>query len=168
MKQLLNFSVLFAAIAIAPLAHSSTVVVPGGFANTEGNSNESTSLGFFSNTVQVVYNESVLQAGGLQAGDVLNGLAFRIGGGPPANRPAPNFSVTNYVVRLSTSENSAGSLVDTFADNRGADFTEVRSGALTFNAADFDDSNNGQDEGPNDFGPVITFDNTFTYNGGDA
>ena len=176
MKQLLSFSLFCSAMAVAPLAYSSTIVVPSGStfdsmtfdaATDEGNSNESTSLGGTPNTVQVVFNASVLQAGGLQVGDVLNGLAFRIGGGPSTRRPAPNFTVNNYVIRLSTSLNSAGNLNDTFALNRGTDFTEVRSGALTFNAADYDDSNNGVGEGPNDFGPAITFNNTFTYQGGD-
>ena len=103
----------------------------------------------------------------VQVGAVLTGLAFRIGGGPSANRPAPNFRVDDYVIRLSTSQNSASLLSDTFADNRGADLVIVHSGEVVFNAADYDDSNNGSGEGPNEFGPTIVFDNTFTYNGGD-
>ena len=169
MKQLLSFSLFCSTMAVAPLAHSSTVVVPGEFADLEGTAGgENTALGNFSNTVQVVYNESVLLSSGLQVGDVLNGLAFRVGAG--GTRESPNFSVENYIIRLSTSLNSAGDLADVFASNRGTDFTEVRSGALTFNAADFDDTSTAPSSGPgtpNAFGSVITFDNTFTYNGGD-
>ena len=167
MKQLLSFSLFCSAMAIAPLAHSSTIVLPDGFDVAEGSSNEATSLGGFANTVHVVYNESVLQAGGLQVGDVLNGLAFRIGDGPSSRRPAPNFRVDNYLIRLSTSQNSASLLSDTFSENRGADVVTVHTGEVVFNAADFDDSSNTVGSGPNDFGPVITFDSTFTYTGGD-
>ena len=171
MKQLLSFSLFCSTMAVAPLAHSSTVVVPGEFADLEGTAGgENTALGNFSNTVQVVYNESVLLSSGLQVGDVLNGLAFRVGAAGNPARVSPNFSVDNYIIRLSTSLNSAGDLADVFASNRGTDFTEVRSGALTFNAADFDDTSTAPGSGPgtpNAFGSVITFDNTFTYNGGD-
>ena len=155
-------------MAIAPLAHSATIVLPDGFADTEGPAGgEGTALGGFANTVHTVYNESRLADAGVQVGAVLTGLAFRIGGGPSANRPAPNFRVDDYVIRLSTSQNSASLLSDTFADNRGADLVIVHSGEVVFNAADYDDSNNGSGEGPNEFGPTIVFDNTFTYNGGD-
>lgn len=167
MKRLLSFSVFCSAIAIAPLAHSTMVVIPSDFATEEGSSisGDGTALGAFTNTVHTVYNESVLLAAGLSAGDVLNGLSFRVN----AENAAPNFSVANYTIRLSTSNNSAGNLADSFAANRGAGFTTVRSGALEFNAADYDASSdpNGTPVIPNAFGPVITFDNTFTYTGGD-
>ena len=155
-------------MAIAPLAHSSTVVLPDGLADVEGSAGgEGTALGGFANTVHTVYNASRVADAGIQVGDVLTGLAFRIGGGPSTNRPAPNFRVDDYVIRLSTSQNSASLLSDTFADNRGADVITVHSGEVVFNAADYDHSNNGSGEGPNDFGPTIVFDNTFTYTGGD-
>ena len=103
---------------------------------------------------------------------MLTGLSFRVGAGirTTANtrREAPNFTVENYIIRLSTSNNSALDLSDTFADNRGDDLTVVRSGPLDFNAADYDDSSIALPQGqngrtPNVFGPVITFDSTFTY-----
>ena len=153
------------------------IVIPGNFADIEGTSGgESTALGDFSNTVQTVYNESVLLDSGLEVGDVLTGLSFRVGAGIRAmantRREAPNFTVENYIIRLSTSNNSALDLSDTFADNRGNDLSVVRSGPLDFNAADYDDSSTALPQGdnagaPNAFGPVITFDTTFTYQGGD-
>ena len=42
----------------------------------------------------------------------------------------------------------------------------MRSGPLEFNATDYDDSSPASG-GPNDFGPTIDFDTTFTYQGGD-
>ena len=168
MKQLLNFSVFFSAMAVTPLAYSAMVVLPSDFTDVEGPAGgEGTALGGFNNTVHTVYNASRVAEAGIQVGDVLSGLAFRIGGGPSANRPAPNFRVDDYVIRLSTSQNSALSLSSIFAENRGADAVTVHSGEVVFNAADYDDSNNGSGEGPNEFGPTIVFDNTFTYNGGD-
>ena len=155
-------------MAIAPLAHSSTVVLPDGLADTEGSAGgEGTALGGFANTVHTVYNASRVAEAGIQVGDVLSGLAFRIGGGPSARRPAPNFRVDDYVIRLSTSQNSASLLSDTFSENRGADVVTVHTGEVVFNAADYDDSNNASGAGPNEFGPTIVFDNTFTYSGGD-
>ena len=168
MKRLLSFSAACFVLAITPLAHSQTqVVIPIDFAEEEGTSGgEGTSLGNFNNTVHTVYNESVLAAAGLNAGDVLTGLSFRVNG----SRVAPNFSANDYIIRLSTSQNSAGNLEPTFADNHGTDLTVVRSGAITFDAADYDDSSTAPLGGPgtpNAFGPVITFDTTFTYQGGD-
>ena len=118
-----------------------------------------------SNTVQTVYNASLLGEAGLNAGDVLNGLSFRVN----ATNAAPNFRVDEYIIRLSTSNFSAGNLEDVFEMNRGDDLVEVRSGPLTFSAADFDDTSIAPGRGPgipNAFGAVITFDNPFTYNGG--
>ena len=147
-------------------AHS-TVIIPSAFTNVEGSSSsgDGTALGAFSNTVQTVYNASLLGEAGLNAGDVLNGLSFRVNAGGAA----PNFRVENYIIRLSTSNFSAGSLDADFSANRGADFTTVRSGSLVFNAADYDVSSVATSGSgtPNAFGPVITFDSTFTYQGGD-
>ena len=160
---------------VTEISGDPVIVIPSSFADVEGSSGgEGTALGDFSNTVQTVYNESVLLDSGLEIGDVLTGLSFRVGAGIRAmantRREAPNFTVENYIIRLSTSNNSV--LSDTFADNRGDDLTVVRSGPLDFNAADYDDSSIALPQGqngrtPNAFGPVITFDTTFTYQGGD-
>jgi hypothetical protein len=62
---------------------------------------------------------------------------------------------------LSQSPNAPGNLSATFADNRGADFTTVRSDPLTINAGDFPGGGS-----PNDFG-WITFSTPYEYLGGD-
>ena len=146
---------------------SGLLTIPIQFANTEASSAENTALGNTSNTVQTVFNESALLTSGIEVGDVLTGLSFRVGAG--GDRVAPNFIVDNYIIRLSTSNFSAGNLENVFEMNRGDDLVEVRSGPLTFNAADFDDTSIALGRGPgipNAFGAVITFDNPFTYNGG--
>ena len=168
MKRLLTFSVFCVALAIAPLAAHAQVVIPAAFANEEGNSGgEGTALGNFSNSTQIVYNESLLTEAGLNVGDVLTGLSFRLN----AVDNAPIWSVDQYIIRLSTSQFSAGNLVADFADNRGSDFTEVRSGALSYDGTEYDTSSTADSFGPgapNAFGPSLTFNqSTFTYNGGD-
>ena len=153
-------------MAIAPFANAQ-ITIPNEFANVEGSSGgEGTALGNFDNTVHTVYNASLLAAAGLNAGDVLNGLSFRLNG--PDN--VPIWSVTDYQIRLATSNFSAGDLRNDFADNRGADYTLVRSGALTLVGTEFDGSSTAGSTGPgtpNDFGPLWTFDTNFVYNGGD-
>ena len=155
------------ALAIAPFANAQIVTIPNEFANVEGSSGgEGTALGNFDNTVHTVYNASLLAAAGLNAGDVLNGLQFRLNG--PDN--VPIWSVTDYQIRLGTSNFSAGDLRNDFADNRGADYTLVRSGALTLDGTEFDGSSTAPTAGPgtpNAFGPLWTFDTNFVYNGGD-
>ena len=155
------------ALAIAPFANAqTTAVIHDNFATTQGNGGgESTALGRFTNTVFTVYDQSVVNAAGIFAGDRLTGLAFRVDG----TRDSPNFTVANYEFRLGQSSNSAGSLDDTFANN-GA-LTTVRSGPLDFSAADYDSATattiNDISTAANAFGPEITFDTNFVYNGGD-
>ena len=157
------------AIAIAPFANAQ--VIPIGFADVEGNSGgDGTALGNFDNTVHTVYDASLLAAAGLNTGDVLTGLQFRLN----AVDNAPLWSVADYQIRLATSNFSSGSLDDNFLLNRGSDYTVVRSGALAFDGTEFDTSaiaagtpSTGPGT-PNAFGPVFAFNNAnFTYNGGD-
>ena len=170
MKRLFSFSVVCFAMAIAPFAPlaqgQTTAVIHDNFETNEGNGGgESTSLGRFANTVFTVYNESVVNAAGISAGDTLTGLAFRVDG----TRDSPNFTVSDYVIRLGHSSNSAGSLDDVFANN--GTLSTVRSGALDFDAADYDSATsttiNDISTTANDFGPEIEFDNDFVYTGGD-
>ena len=179
MKRLLSFSVLCFALAIAPPTYSQTVVIPAGFDNVEGNSGgDNTALGNFSNTGQVVYNESLLAAAGLNPGDVITGLSFRLN----SVDNVPIWSVDDYIFRLGTSTNSAGNLDPDFTVNRGSDFVTVRNGPVSYDGTEYDASSEapGLAENdpdfvpgvssliPNAFGEEFTFNvNTFTYNGGD-
>ena len=138
---------------------------------TEGNgSGDGTSLGVFTNTVLQVYNEDLVLSAGINPGDVLTGISFRVSGGPATFNPVPNFQVDNYLFSLGHSLNSAGDLVDDFDANAvGGALTQVRSGPLEFNAADYPQVNpNGASGTGNAFGPVIEFNDAFfTYTGGD-
>ena len=183
MKRLLAFSVFCFAMAIAPFAHSQTTVVPVDFANEEGTSGgEGTSLGIFSNSAQVVYNESLLT--GLNIGDQITGVSFRLNGAGLINlRQAPVWSVDDYIISIGSSLNSAGDLAANFADNRGADFIlGAHSGPVTFDGTEFDTSSTAESTGrnspafqngtntnlvPNAFGFEFVFDTPYTYNGGD-
>ena len=109
--------------------------------------------------MHTVYNESILLKAGLRPGDTLTGLSFRLNG----TNTAPIWTVEDYQIRLATSLNSAGFLDDVFANNRGDDYTVVRSGELTYDGSEYSTS----DTGPHPFGEELTFDTTFTYNGGD-
>ena len=167
MKRLFSFSVVCFAMAIAPFAQGqTTAVIHDNFETNEGNGGgESTALGRFANTVFTVYNESVVNAAGISAGDTLTGLSFRVDG----TRDSPNFTVSDYVIRLGHSSNSAGSLDDIFANN--GTLSTVRSGALDFVAADYDSATsttiNDISTIANAFGPEIEFDDDFVYAGGD-
>ena len=168
MKRLFSFSVVCIAMAIAPFASAQVVTTPIEFLNVEGNSGgDGTALGNFDNTVQTVYNASLLSAAGLNVGDELTGLRFRLN----AVDNAPIWSVEDYQIRLATSNFSAGDLRNDFVANRGADYTVVRSGELTLDGTEFDTSSTAGSTGPgtpNAFGPEFVFnDATFIYNGGD-
>ena len=139
-------------------AHAAVNTLPASFAAVEGNDNEITSLGEASNTAQVVYGESLLIAADIQVGDQITGLAFRVQGG----EVAPIWSVADYQIRLATSLNPPGSLDTNFIANRGGDYVVVRSGPLTYTGTEYPTGGS-----PNTFGPVIPFNTSFTYNGGD-
>ena len=184
MKRLLNFSVFcFVLMAFAPLAQAQrTAVVPGpvtpnlrgvftDFTTTEGNNlGDSNALGRFNNTVFSIYDESLVLAAGINPGDQLTGLAFRVGGGP--SNPVPNFTVEDYFIDLGhalPSIQANVNLNDNFADNAvGGALTRVHEGRVDFNAADYPNTNTSTIDGTaNPFGPSIGFDSAFTYQGGD-
>jgi hypothetical protein len=132
------------------------VVVPAGFGGIEGGSAEGTALGDFSNRVQSIYGTSLLT--GLNVGDVITGLSFRVDSIGPA--PAPQ-TVANYEIRLSKSPNTPGTLSNTLAANRGADEVIVRTGPLTIAAGDYPTGST-----PNAFGVLINFTSPYVYTGG--
>ena len=142
----------------AGLLHAGQHVVPASAASTEGNSNEGTSLGSFSNTIQIVYGANLIAAAGIRNGDQITGLAFRVNAG----WSSPIWSVTDYQIRLATSLNPPGNLDLNFVNNRGADYTVVRSGPLSYSGSEYPVG-----PGPNGFGPVIGFNTAYVYSGGD-
>ena len=135
-----------------------SLVLPAKFKSVEGNDGEGTSLGFFSNTAQVVYGASLVGAAGINIGDRISGLSFRL----DSPSPAPVWSVADYQIRLATSLNGPGNLDRNFVNNRGADYTVVRTGPLTYKGTEYPVGGS-----PNGFGQVISFTTSFTYTGGD-
>ena len=80
-------------------------------------------------------------------------------------------TVTQFEVRLSTSENEAGSLSLTFSENRGADeVIVIPETSWEIVAADYHNdecqAHAAAGTGPCAFGPVINFENPFVYAGG--
>ena len=142
-------------LAAGQAATAATVVVPGSFAATEGNSSNSAIIGSASRTIQYLYAAADFT---LHAGDTLTGMAFRLNGG---NSSIPGaLTWTQYDVQISTTTTAPGSLSGTFADNDGADAVTVRSGTMSLPASSF---TSGQT--PNAFGVDISFTNPFVYNG---
>ena len=110
-------------------------------------------------TMQFVYSEKLLRY--LPPGTKIQGLAFRLWSGqstwPPSER---NWS--NYSVQVSTSTQSPGELSTNFNDNIAADAVTARSGVLAIASGAYAGGGN-----PNPFGPVLSFNTPFVYQGGD-
>jgi len=108
-------------------------------------------------TIQFLIHDTLLTD---LVGKDLQGISFRLPGSATSNWPAAEVTYPTYDIYLSESVTpSARSL--TFADNVVGPQTQVRSGPLviptdsyTFGLV------------PNDFGPQITFNNFWLYNGG--
>ena len=184
MKRLFCLSALFCfAMSIPTLVQAqTTAVVPGpvtpnlrgeftDFTTTEGNNlGDGNALGSLNNTVFSIYDEELVLAAGITPGDQLTGLAFRVGGG--STNAVPNFTVDNYIIDLGRALpgiSANNNLNDNFAANAvGGALTNVHTGSVDFDAADYSNTNPDVGTGTaNPFGPSIEFNNAFTYTGGD-
>jgi hypothetical protein len=152
---------IFALLSLsAGAAHPATIYVPSALSNTEGTANDTSPLGLDVEVrLQQVYGSSLL--GGLNIGDKITGITFRIDGNNTSGVPAQTVPV--YELRLSQSVNAPGSMNMTFAANRGADEVIVRSGPLVIGANDFPAT---AAAGPEPWGVFIGFTTPYTYNGG--
>jgi hypothetical protein len=133
-----------------------TIIVPGQFALAEAGSSDNAPLGATEQHFQQVFSSALLT--NISVGNWIDGIAFRVEGNETA---VPAQTIPVYNISLSQSANAPGSLSATFANNRGADFLTVRSGALTVNAGDFPGGSS-----PNNFG-WIQFSTPYQYQGGD-
>ena len=133
-----------------------TNIVPGQFALAEAGSSDNAPLGASEQHFQQMFSSALLT--NFSVGNWIDGIAFRVDGNETA---VPAQTIPIYDISLSESPNAPGSLSATFADNRGADFLTVRSGALTLNAGDFPGGSS-----PNNFG-WISFSTPYQYQGGD-
>jgi len=148
-----------AAASIAPPTLG--VALPPEVVAAQGDSNEGTSLGLFSNTAQIVYSAEMLTGAGIEPGDLITGLVFRVNGGDPDDG-GPAWSVDDYQIRMSTAANPPEALASDLAANRGDDYLVVRSGPLSYDGTQH--SVGGPYSG---FGPEIGFQQPFAYVGGD-
>lgn len=146
-------------LALSRGAFAADVIVPPQFAGTEGDVSEVSLLGRQDNRVQIVYSASLLGLSGLQAGDSIFGLTFRLDGDEPLELPAQ--TVSSYSITLGTPTHPPGSLELTFANNLGPDAQTVRSGPLVVSAGDFEAVGS-----PRSFGVSIIFQNAYVYQGG--
>src|SRR5262249_33466392 len=110
-------------------------------------------------TIQLIYNQSQLT--GLVGQDI-TGIAYRRGATLGGGYPLQTTTWSTYVIRLGPSV-APSAATGTYASNFTAAPTEVRSSSLT--VAAFAWPNFGP-PGPNPWGPVITFDTPYHYDGG--
>lgn len=145
-------------VAAATVMADQTIIVPGEFTLADANTSDNAPLGAISDQqhFQQVFSASLLNS--LSIGELITGIGFRV----EANESAlPAQTITSYDIGLGQSANSPGNLSTTFAANRGADFTTVRSGPLTINANDFPGGNSLNNLG------WISFSTPYQYEGGD-
>lgn len=149
---------IVAAAVLGPPAGATSVVAPNALGAAEGDTNNcipvSGCLG--TNRYQQVFASSQFGAfGGPQA---IIEIAFRLDG-----EVGPTFAhlFTNVSIGLSTTTAAPDGLSSTFANNRGADFTVVRSGPLALAA-----TRDGSAVGPQAFDIVIALTTPFVYDPG--
>jgi hypothetical protein len=135
-------------------------VVPINFAATEGNSASSSLFQAGAASLQVMYTEAFLNASGITAGAVIDGIAYRRSGGGTTG-PLGDTTFASYNIFLSPTFADPLSLTNTFANNIVGTQTQVHSGSLTFPANSFPGGAT-----PNAFGPTVDFSTPYTYTGG--
>lgn len=158
-------SYLTGAVVLLAGAASAQVVIPSAFASTStGTTGFNTVMRQFDRSMQAVYSASVL---GLNVGDQINGISFRMNftaSNAFTTFPANTLTFANYDIFMSTTSVTPGSMSTTYAANQGGDFMQVRSGSLTVSPNTY---TKGPDAAtPGTWGSVISFNNAFTYNGG--
>jgi hypothetical protein len=155
---IINKIVIGICLAAANVLADQTIIVPGEFTLADANTSDNAPLGAISSQqhFQQVFSASLLS--GLSIGELITGIGFRV----EANESdLPAQTITSYDISLGQSANAPGNLSATFADNRGADFTTVRSGPLTINAGDFPGGTSLNGMG------WISFSTPYQYEGGD-
>lgn len=148
-----------ALMAVSASAGAAVVVAPGAFANALGNGQGMHPLrtyGTGGHRYQQVYTSALF--GDFTASESITSIAFRAKQKPLGTFIGNSVSVTNIIIRLSTTAKSdVGGLDARFANNVGGDATIVYSGPLTLTTAA---------GGTTAIDYVINFQNGFTYNKG--
>jgi hypothetical protein len=148
--------VLFAGLQ----AQAAAVVAPAGNGGIEGGGSFGGIIYDLQQTAQMLIPVAYL--GGLNSGDQLTGLQFRLNAGEAAGPPAA-FIYSNFDITVSQPSATVSNASNaSFADNIGPDAVLVRSGAFTIAANSFPTGGS-----PNAFGPMIDFTTPYSYTGGD-
>jgi len=140
------------------------LVLPAAFANAEGQINSSVPIGAGAGTVQTMY--SVEEMASVPIGSLITGFQTRqdnnFGFSP---WPRVDFAIADYRVYLGTSARTPGSFSDTFAANI-VDKQQVKSGPLPLTMRVYPGAFPIGGPLPEGWGPVIAFDQAYTYQGG--
>lgn len=160
----MNISRILAGLAaivlqcVVPPAFGAVIVLPGAYSASEAPASIATPLTNSDSTFQWVFASSSLV--GLNPGTAIVGIGFRLDGGS-SDRPGVDLTYSTWDLQLSQSNNPAGSLSATFADNIAADVVTVRSGPLAIPAGSLPGG-----PGPNSFN-FIAFTTPYVFSGGD-
>lgn len=135
-------------------ANRAVFVIPSTYSGTPGTAGFLGPLSNAQRTYQLLIHESLLTD---LAGKDLNGIYWRLLSSASSNWPASDLSYTDFDIYLSESVTPANRSF-TFAENVVGVQKKVRSGPLTILAGTYPSGST-----PNNFGPVIEFDSTWTY-----
>lgn len=140
-----------------PIEFAQFNTIPPEYNNVGGTTTFTGPLAITARTIQFLIHDSLLTN---LVGKDLQGLSYRLPVSATSNWPAAEVTYPSYDVYLSESVTpSARSL--TFADNIVGQQTQVRSGPLVIPADSYTFN-----QAPNNWGPQITFNNYWLYNGG--
>ncbi|HMN26226.1 MAG TPA: T9SS type A sorting domain-containing protein [Ignavibacteriaceae bacterium] len=140
-----------------PIEFAQFNIIPPEYSNVGGTTSFTGPLAATARTIQFLIHDSLLT--GL-IGKEIQGISFRLPVSATSNWPAAEVTYPSYDIYLSGSVTpSARSL--TFANNIVGSQTQVRSGPLVIPADSYTFN-----QVPNDWGPQITFNNYWLYNGG--
>jgi hypothetical protein len=129
-------------------------VVPGGFATTEGESNNVIP---FTNAFGTGYQQVYDAAGFGGVNGAITSIAFRLDADQPLGYT--NTGQVNLSVKLGAAGRSSQNVSTSFAENRGSEPLEVFNGMLSFALTDVPGL------GPNPFDLLIAFERPFFFDG---
>ncbi len=142
----------------APALQGAAVVLPNSAASSEGSSSLVTALQTGPRTLQLQVAASQLTD--IAVGNYLTSLSFRQNGGG-SDAPSSSYAYSQYKITLGAAANTIEGMSMTFADNMLSPVT-VYDAALTATASSYPGGST-----PNPWGPEISFQVPFVYQGGD-
>lgn len=165
MKKSLFGALALSVMAAPAFAGGGTVVAPNSMAAAPGNGGLNTITRNAGNprTYQLLIDDSQLAA--IPANSNITGFTFRMFGTFAPWPPSGGANWTDYNIWMSTPLTGVTTMSTTFANNVGANVTQVYDGPLNLAQGSF--PLGGGAGGTNAFGPIITLTAPFLYPGGD-